>query len=67
MKDVNADWFLKILSESNAAKYHLITKMILKMQTTMKTKTKKIFWASILMRITNQPAVENSEQKPHTL
>lgn len=42
MKDVNADWFLKI-SESNAAKYHLITKMILKMQTTMKTKTKKIF------------------------
>lgn len=25
MKDVNADWFLKILSESNAAKYHLIT------------------------------------------
>ena len=43
MKDVNADWFLKILSESNAAKYHLITKMILKMQTTMKTQTKKIF------------------------
>ena len=42
MKDVNADWFLKI-SESNAVKYHLITKMILKMQTTMKTKTKKIF------------------------